>query len=239
MADRGDSPAAIRQKVIEPVIASYWAVVFVDADDVLYPSRIEAAIEGLEHRDLTGCAMDLIDEAGRDLGSKFALGEGQEAATILSRYNVFGLSNTAYRCTLLSRCLPIPQACVLVDWYLATRAWALGARMTFDPICRMAYRQHDNNTARVLPPFTPRQIAAASRIVLHHYDIVLAGVPELNQRQREELEAARWWVRSFQRVTTTSPQILKQYVQALNQLPAQHLWWTCVAHPALENIWRR
>ena len=63
---------------------------------------------------------------------------------LLVRNNVMGLSNTAYRSDLLRRCLPIPTEAELMDWLLAVRSLALGARLQFDPEPRMWYRQYSN-----------------------------------------------------------------------------------------------
>jgi hypothetical protein len=72
--------------------------------------------------------------------------------------NAFGLSNTAYRCDLLRRCLPIPASAWAVDWFLATRAWLLGATIEADPVVRMDYRQHGANMASVRPPFDEARV---------------------------------------------------------------------------------
>ena len=238
IATKGDSPAQIRQKAIARMVRKYPAVVFADSDDVLEPTRVEAARESLTQSDVSGCAMRIIDERGNDLGIVLKPPEGQDIGGLLPRNNVFGLSNTAYRTQILRQCLPIPAECVLVDWFLITRAWALGARLDFDFTCRMAYRQHPLNTARVLPPFTPQQVTLATERVLDHYTLVLENIPELQAQHRVELEAARDRVRAFHKSIKDSPDTLHRYVQALNQLPPNHVWWSCVVHPQLEEIWK-
>jgi len=238
IAAEGDSPAQIRQKAIAKMVNEYPAVVFVDSDDVLEPTRVEAARKSLERSDVSGCAMRIIDEHGNDLGIVLEPAEGQEITGLLSRSNVFGLSNTTYRAQILCRCLPIPADCVLVDWFLITRAWTQGARLDFDSTPRMTYRQHPLNTAPVLPPFTPQQVTLATGRVLDHYTLVLENIPELQPQHRVELEAARNHVKAFHKSIKDFPDILYRYVQALNQLPPNHMWWSCVAHPQLEEIWK-
>jgi hypothetical protein len=238
IAAKSDSPAQIRQKAIARMIKKYPAVVFVDSDDVLEPTRVEAARESLQENDVSGCAMRIMDEDGYDLGVVFEPPDGVDIATILPRNNVFGLSNTAYRSRTLCRCLPIPPDCVLVDWFLITRAWTLGARVDFDFTCRMAYRQHPRNTARVLPPFTPQQVTLATERVLDHYTFVLENIPELQPQHRAKLEVARDRVKAFHTSIKDSPNTLHQYVRALNKLPSNHIWWACVAHPKLEEVWK-
>jgi len=238
IAAKGDSPAQIRQKAIQRIVRLYPAIVFVDSDDVLYPTRVEAARRSLDRYDVSGCAMRLIDENGSDLGIVFGPANGQDLAALLAWNNVFGLSNTAYRSQTLHQCLPIPVECVLVDWFMVTRAWTSGARLDFDFTCRMAYRQHSNNTARVLPPFTAQQVMLATERVLNHYALVLENIPELQPRHQVELECARRLTKAFYTSIANDSDILDQYVEALNQLPPKHVWWSCVAHPQLEGIWR-
>lgn len=238
VATKGDSPAQIRQKAIAGIVHEYPAVVFVDSDDVLEPTRVVAARESLTQSDVTGCAMRIIDERGTDLGIVLRPPEGQDIARLLPRGNVFGLSNTAYRTPILRQCLPIPADCVLVDWFLITRAWTLDACLDFDFTPRMAYRQHPHNTARVLPPFTPQTVTSDTKRVLDHHALVLENVPELRSQHRAELEAARECVRGFHRSIEDSPDMLHRYTEALNQLPANPIWWACVAHPQLEEIWK-
>ena len=238
MGRDGDSPAQIRQRAIEQMVQQYPAVVFVDGDDVLDPTRVEAARKALQENDVSGCAMRIIDEDGHDLGLTFQPPDGAEASTILPRYNVFGLSNTAYRSETLRRCLPISADCVLVDWFLATCAWTSGARLHFDLTCRMAYRQHANNTAHVLPPFAPQQVVSAAALVLSHYTFILTGIPELQPQHRVEVETAQKLVEGFCTTMKTHPDVINQYVSALNQISCAHIWWDIVAHPQLEEIWR-
>lgn len=238
MAGIGDFPAQIRQTAIARMANEYPAVVFVDSDDVLDPTRVEAARESLRQNDVDGCAMRLIDGSGLDLGIVFKPPNGMDIATILPRNNVFGLSNTAYRSQILRRCLPIPAECAIVDWFLITRAWILGARLGFDFTPRMAYRQHGCNVARVLPPFTPQQVILAARLVLSHYTLILESISEHQSQHRIQLGSARDRVEAFCEAIKGSPDVLHQYVQALNELPPNHIWWACVAHPRLEEIWK-
>src|SRR5690349_7311672 len=118
----GDSPAAIRQRCLSQLIETCDGVVLVDSDDLLEPSRVERARAALATSELAACALRMADQAGNDLGVTFGLPAGMTADEVLPRNNVFGLSNSAFRSDLLRRCLPIPAASVLVDWFLATRA---------------------------------------------------------------------------------------------------------------------
>ena len=140
ISERGATPAEIRHQAISKLVEHYSAVVFVDSDDLLYPTRVESARRELVSRELVGCALRIIDERETDLGISFGPSGNDDLDTLLPRYNVFGLSNTAYRTEVLRDCLPIPSDCLCIDWLLATRAWAMGAGLHFDHTPRMAYR---------------------------------------------------------------------------------------------------
>jgi hypothetical protein len=139
---------------------------------------------------------------------------------------------------MLRRCLPIPAENQLVDWLLATRAYALGAKMTFDARPLMSYRQHSENIARVLPPFSGKEVDAASRHVLRHYESLLHGPALLPDPQRSALDAESRRVRAFHLSLAASAERRQRYIDALNALPPRYVWWSCVANPKLEEVWR-
>lgn len=235
--EAGMTPARIRSETFQRLVDRYSAVVPVDSDDVLHPSRVAAAREALLHADVAACALDVMDARGCDLGVVFSMPAGADAAGLLPRCNVFGLSNSAYRSATLRRCLPVPDDCVLIDWLLATRAWAMGATLAFDVTPRMRYRQHAANTAPMLPPFAGEQVLAASGRVLGHYRAVLDGAWPLPPEARERLEAERARVAAFDAAVRARPAALERYVRELNALPPMRVWWWQVAHPSLEPTW--
>ena len=234
----GSTPANIRQEAFALLTQQYKSIVLVDADDVLCPTRVEAGRQALSKAGVGGCALRLIDDKGSDLGGVFAPRRAMQWETFLIRHNVFGLSNTAYRAEVLRQCLPLPANCILIDWLLATRAWALGEDLSFDYTPRMFYRQHANNTAGVLAPFTEAQVLVACSRVLSHYQCALESPWLLPRRQREALTDAQSRVDQFRRSIERSPAVLNKYVIALNGLPSEYVWWWCVAHADLESIWK-
>ncbi|HEY9480130.1 MAG TPA: hypothetical protein VIP79_08560 [Gemmatimonadaceae bacterium] len=238
MAPRGASPAQVRGCAIERMVNNYDGIVFTDSDDLLHPTRVAAARVALRSYDVAACALRMVDAEARDLGITFGPSDGEDAVEMLPRNNVFGLSNSAYRCDMLRRCLPIPAENQLVDWLLATRAHALGATMTFDTTPLMSYRQHGENVARVLPPFSGSEVDAASRHVLRHYESLLAAPAALPEAQREILDAESRRVRSFYLSLAASAERRQRYLDALNALPPRYVWWWCVANPKLEELWR-
>jgi hypothetical protein len=238
IAEPGDTPASLRQRAFAMLVNAYDEVVLVDADDMLQRSRIASARDALHECDVIACALRLVDESGRDLGlSSFGPEENVDLYELLPRYNVFGLSNSAYRSDTLARCLPVPPSCELTDWLIATRALVTGAVLRFDAVPRMAYRRHDHNTALVLPPFAGSDVLAASTRVVHHYRLLLESDWHWPHGTRRPFELARARAEAFHRVMRTSPTTLDAYVNALNQLTPRFVWWWAVAHPDLEHLW--
>lgn len=232
LAEPSDTPASLRGRVWEQLVTRYDALVMVDSDDLLYPERVACAKRGLETHDVCGCALDLVAEDGTPLGLTLTA-PGPDPAGLLPRANVFGLSNTAYRAGVLEKTLPLPREVAVVDWLVATRASLAGARFVFDGAPRMAYRQHPDNTARVLPPCTPGQILRATRYVQEHFGHALAPPlgPEAAPFERRAAAVQRFAER-------VQGDVLTVYTRELNTRPQNvYLWWECVAHEELSYLW--
>lgn len=234
----GDTPAQVRQRALAQIASTCEAVVLVDSDDTLRPSRVATAREMLGTASLVGCALSLVDQRGNDLGLTFTLEDGAKPEDVFPRNNIFGLSNSAFDCGLLRRCLPLPASAVLIDWYLATRAWLFGASMAFTERVQMHYRQHDANTARVAAPFTPEQVRRDTQLVRHHFALMKGISREGCMPNRLSLlDEVTADIEAFYRQIAAKPRVLKHYVEALNALQTAPLWWSCVAHPALQHMW--
>lgn len=232
----GATPSQVRQRAVARLADEYDAVVFVDSDDWLLPDRIATARAALERHDVSACALRIVDEEGRDLGFVFGPEGRVDWSEFLSRYNVFGLSNTAYRTETLQRVPSAPADCVAFDWHLVTQAFCGGASLHFDETPRMAYRQYGTNLARVVRPFSPADIARATGIVLSHYR-ALTELARTPGGLRLRLEPARERVEQFFERVIARPERLERYVSALNELEPSYVWWWCVAHPQLERQW--
>jgi len=239
-APSGATPAEIRQMALARIVESASGVVLVDSDDLLHPTRIEAARSALQSSELVGCALRLIDQQGKDLDSVFNLPPLLQPEDVLPRNNVFGFSNSAFRSELLKRILSIPASAVLVDWFLATRAWLLGAKLAFDREPRMAYRRHPGNTALVTLPFSPDQVRYATALVCRHFRLLLAESSlEFMPDRHIELKRVAKDVEEFNQHMILNPGKLEGYVGAFNALAPQQIWWSCVAYPALSHLWRQ
>jgi hypothetical protein len=239
MAQPNDSPAQIRQRILAHVIETCTSVILVDSDDMLHDSRVAAARKAIEAADLAGCALRLVNEEGRDLGLTLSLPRETEASDVLPRHNVFGLSNSVYRSQLLRHCLPVPAGVDLVDWFLATKAWLMGAVLSFDPVVRMDYRQHGANMAPIRFPFEAKQVIRDTRKVLGHYSQLLASPIEnaLSDRLTMTQETALDVQLFFEQVVSR-PKRLEEYIFNLNTLEPQVVWWWGVAQPALQWMWK-
>jgi hypothetical protein len=239
LSEPGDTPAQIRQRAMARIVEACDAVILVDSDDILQESRLAAARAFLETSELTGCALRLVDEEGRELGSTFGLPPGTRVEDVLPQHNVFGLSNSAYRSDLLRRCLPVPAGVVLVDWFLATQAWLMGARLAFDPVARMDYRQHGANMARVRFPVGQEQVVRDTELVRQHFHHVLAvKSADFLPHRLAQVEQVASNVESFKECIVRDPYQLRRYVEALNLLKPAPIWWSSVAHPGLESMWQ-
>jgi hypothetical protein len=237
---KGDTPAQVRQRALEKIVEVCDGVVMVDSDDVLHDSRVAEARLNLDMSELAGCALRLVDQEGRDLGLILDLPPRVPPEKVLPRNNVFGLSNSAYRSDLLRRCLPIPAQVVLVDWFLATKAWLVGGSLAFDSVTRMDYRQHGANMVRVTSPFTAKQVLQDTERVRDHFRIVGALPKEGCIPERlAELESVAADVEDFYRRIVLEPARLERYVQVLNDLETEPLWWSWVAHPAFTEMWTK
>lgn len=235
---KGDTPATIRQRALAQIVERHDAVVLVDSDDVMHPTRVATARAMLREHDLVGCALRLIDERGSSMDMTFRLPPNMAAEDVFPRSNVFGLSNTAVRTDVLRRCLPIPAAVTLVDWFLSTRAWLFGAKLWFGDRAEMDYRQHRSNMARVLAPFPEQQVIQDTDRVRQHFRLVRASdLGAADPARLAELEQAAADLELFHERVVLRPARLSRYVEALNELCTTSLWWAWVANPALRHLW--
>jgi hypothetical protein len=238
-SEPGNTPALIRQRSLAQIVEDFDAVVLVDSDDILHPTRVAAARAALQTSELTACALRLVDQDRQDLGTILTLPKRAVPDNILPRNNVFGFSNSAYRSELLRRCLPVPTGIALVDWFLATKAWLMGARLAFDPVVRMEYRQHGANMAPIRFPFDANQVIRDTKKVREHYCLLQALRMENVRPDRwAQVQEAAKDVQLFSEQVASQPTKLETYVRNLNSLEPEVVWWWGVAQPALQWMWK-
>lgn len=237
VADQGATPVEVRTKPIELMVNEYEQVVFTDSDDILHPGRVAAAKEDLRICDLSACALEIVNEDGAGADQMFPMKEHVAIEDLLPVSNVFGLSNTAYRCELLKNLMPFPRECVMMDWFMVTKAWLMGAEIYRNPLPLMSYRQHGANTARVIAPFNEKQILNGCRLLKLHYtllsDYVLTRYPNKAGLFSEAESRLDIFTNSMEDKAK-----LNAYLHELNRLKEEHIWWSWLAHPELEEIWK-
>jgi hypothetical protein len=238
-SEPGNTPARIRQRSLGQIVEEFDAVILVDSDDILYPTRVAAARAALQSSELAACALQLVDQRRQDLRTILTLPDPAVPDDILPRNNVFGFSNSAYRSELLRRCLPLPAGSALVDWFLATKAWLMGAKLAFDRTVRMEYRQHGANLAPIRFPFDVNQVIQDTKKVREHYGLLQASPIENALPDRwAQIQDAAADVQLFSEQVVSRPRKLENYVRSLNALEPQVVWWWDVAQPALQWMWR-
>jgi hypothetical protein len=236
-ATSSETPAALRRRCLSQLCDEYDLIVLLDSDDVARPARVSAAKHGFGPWSLSVCALELIDRDGEALCRRMEVKEPVDWARILPTSNIVGMSNVAYDASLLRELLSFPDDCEVVDWYMATRAWLLGAIFRWEPRPLVRYRQHGANVASVVPPFTAQHVRRATDLVRGHHRRIgaqqpLPGSPE----QRRLLDAARLRVDAFH-LAIQDASVMSRYVQRINGLPDQFLWWQMVACDRLEGLW--
>jgi hypothetical protein len=238
-SEQNNTPARIRQRSLARIVEDFDAVVLVDSDDILHPTRVAAARAALQTSELAACALRLVDQHKQDLGTTFTLSGDADPDNILPRNNVFGFSNSAYRSELVRRCLPLPANTALIDWFMATKAWLLGARLAFDPVVRMDYRQHGANTAPIRFPFDADRVILDTKKVREHFHLLQASPMENVLPDRwAQVDQVAEDIQIFFEQVVSQPKNLENYVRNLNTLEPQVVWWWDVAQPALQWMWK-
>lgn len=240
LESQNESIATFRQRFLGMLCGEYEAVILVDSDDLLLPNRVSRAKLALQTFDVYGCALRLIDQAGIDLNLVFNYNGQGLWEKDLSRLNIFGFSNSAFRSHVLEQCFPIQPEVVLVDWLVISSAVATGATVTFDREPQMSYRQHLQNTAAVRAPFSTDQILSAVKLVVDHYRFLNEVMDRKNIRHEifsNNIQNRQQDVMEFAAAMQNHDRLLR-YTDRINQIQSVYCWWEMIAHPGLESLWR-
>lgn len=237
-SQKGESPVSLRCRALELLIDQYDGVIFIDSDDILCPSRIEAARKMLEKDIVYGCAMRIIDENGNYLSKDFQYPYNNRIASeIPLMFNIYGMTNTAYSSSILKKCLPISDDVKILDWYLATKAWILGASFQFDRIPRMNYRQYGNNIAKVIPPFSGKYISFIVELLIDHYNQII-NIPNMQKKYYKMFLSQIKDLSNFKVYVINDKDTFKKYLDQLNSMQKSHIWWDFIMDPELDYLWR-
>lgn len=231
----GDHVVMLRRELLRSVAQRFDTIVLADADDILLPTRVEAACNGIRNADVYACAMQVVDE---DLQSCDMTFPGKRTGTLpdMTHGNMWGCSNTAYRSEFLVQAACFPNDCILADWYMATMADGAGARFAFDNEPAMLYRVRKGAVTNPCEPYGTETLRQASDHVMAHLEMMAKDMSDAQMRTR--LQRRRDEVSLFC-MAMRSDVLAKQYVQALyDNIPLQGFWWECVAHTMLEDLWK-
>jgi len=223
-----EDPVELRVAVLRGVLPGTQGVVLVDSDDVPLPGRVAAARAALASADVAACAMELLDDAGAPSGGRFEAGAFASWPELLSGCNVVGFGNAAYRSETLLAALPSEEGVRLLDWLVAVRALAAGARLAFDATPRLGYRLHRGSMAGVRRPFSAEQVQRAVPLVAgHHARLLAPRLPRhaLPPTLQALVEAARDDLVAFRAQVVDDPRALRRYVTALNADGRIYRWW--------------
>lgn len=237
----GETPSEIRSNALSQVLDDYKAVILVDSDDILFPTRVEYARQYISNSDVNVCPLELVDSRGNRKGisswNKPEVVNKNPLRFILTK-NIFGFSNTTYKTDLLRQILPIHKKAKAADWYLITKAILKKAKISYDIQSRMYYRQHGNNIAPIVSPFNAKQILNASTIILNHYEVMLEDLDNNHIVIKTKIKIQKERVHRFLSSLESSEEIMNHYLEYLNSNKIVHPWWNFVAHPELEEIWK-
>ena len=190
-------------------------LVFGDSDDFFSANRVETSVE------LLGAGWDVVvndltavDSAGEGIDSNYLSRRVEDGAEIdfpfIRDKNLFGLSNTAVRTSLLKGA-EAPHDLVAVDWYLFSALLREGCRAVFTSKACTFYRQHDANTVGVGALEEDAVVAQLDAKVRHYqamqyddvslYESTLKGlrhqpklIPEyVDYLKRHAKETPLWW----------------------------------------------
>ncbi|MCL6272034.1 glycosyltransferase [Sansalvadorimonas sp. 2012CJ34-2] len=142
----GTSPVKNREILLNHTKKQgYDIAIWGDADDLFYPNRVEASVNGLKGNDIyvnelqTFGSTKEIDFVGTRLKNKTRIEHGY----ILDK-NLFGMTNTAMRLKLIEDDFVFADV-VAADWYLFSRLLSNGARAIYSNETKSHYRQHCEN----------------------------------------------------------------------------------------------
>lgn len=138
-------------------------VMFLDADDVLYPQAVQTVVEQWRPGIIdTIFRLDLVDADGKHLdvfpARSIAFDTGDQRATLLTtgRYSSTVTSGHAYTRAFLEQVLPVPEADfrICADGYLITMAPLYGHIAAIET-CLGQYRKHGKNLWAISGGSTP------------------------------------------------------------------------------------
>ncbi len=183
------TPAKNREYGINYVIDSgYDVLIFGDSDDYFDSDRIQVSIDSLNDYDIVVNEISLFNTAGI-YSNKYISNRVQDNTQIsldfIKDKNIFGLSNTALRVSILDR-TGFDQDLVAVDWYLYTKLLLKNAKAIFTNKTQTYYRQYESNTIGI-GVRSDETIKKTRLVKSKHYSLLAkenSMFKELNEREK-------------------------------------------------------
>ncbi len=170
-------------------------VVFLDADDYLYPDAIER-IAGAHRPECSKVQyrLDLVDTEGRRIDLfpaaevLFDSGDVTPQLLAMGRYSTTVTSGNAFRRGALDRILPIPEATfrIAADGYLVTLAPLFGPVVSIETPLG-AYRRHGDNLWRFRGPSLAQDLRRSLEHDARRYEVLRDKARELGLNVPAEL----------------------------------------------------
>lgn len=149
-----------------------YCIGFCDQDDLWHRDKLQLAVERLQNERAAGAEhllvhheLRVIDVSGAPLAERFSTLQGFDPVRCeladLIRVNVVSGCGALLTPGLARRCVPVPDAAAMYDWWIALVASQCG-RISFIDRPLLAYRQHGGNAVGVQP--TARHLPLLARI---------------------------------------------------------------------------
>lgn len=187
------SKAEIRQLSIDYAIQKgYRNIVFTDTDDFFSRDRIANAVKMLNSYDFVINELVVTDNGGHiaeyQIWDKFINQKNLVIDSFLDS-NIFGLSNSAVRTSLLKQIL-LPDEIIASDWIIVSQLLLAGAEGIISD-SKTYHRQTENNDVGIRFQLTPNRLRKGILAKRLHYQSMCqicksSGVPEYIEQYLEK-----------------------------------------------------
>jgi hypothetical protein len=216
-----DVPAANREHALNTIKQmGYEIVVFGDIDDTFDSDRVRKSVAYLQEFDVVVNDVSLFDEHG--VFATNYMSNRIDNNTVIDKgfvrdKNIFGLSNTAIRLSLIDT-VQFDRELIALDWYLFACLLEKEASALFTSEIVTYYRQHEVNTVG-LKKFSVDSIKRIFAVKYKHYQLMSKIDPiyiELFEDMNKTL------------IEIENSSHLRALVDRNNQIVGSPLWWECI-----------
>lgn len=172
----GVNPVNNRELLIEFALQQEFDIaIFGDSDDKFSVNRIEHSVKKLAKVDIVVNELSTFNNKGvlqhNYLSNRIANNTSLKVGNIID-FNVFGLSNTAVNCKVLTNLvLPFNENLIALDWYIYSVLLFHKCTATFTNKCVTYYRQHESNQVGI-GKVDFDSVKNSIRVKIKHYDAI-------------------------------------------------------------------